>query len=141
MKLEALEWVAKADGDFFDAQRGVRARKNRNPDGVCFHCQQCIEKYLKARLTEAGIRFPKTHDLARLLDLLQPAEPDWAPWRPDLDILTDYAISFRYPAENATLDEARSAFKICKMLRARVREKLALKNDQANRKIKKGKTR
>ena len=65
MKGEALEWVAKADGDFFDAQRGMRARKNQNYDGVCFHCQQCIEKYLKGRLTAAGVIFPKTHDLAR----------------------------------------------------------------------------
>jgi hypothetical protein len=26
MKAETREWAAKADGDFFDAQRGVRAR-------------------------------------------------------------------------------------------------------------------
>jgi len=35
MKRETGEWIAKADGDFFDAQRGVRARKNPNYDGIC----------------------------------------------------------------------------------------------------------
>jgi HEPN domain-containing protein len=109
MKAEAREWVAKADGDFFDAQRGVRARKNPNHDGVCFHCQQCIEKYLKARLIEAAKTFPKTHDLARLLDLLLPTEPSWEAWRSELNILTDYAVSFRYPEESATRDDAKKA--------------------------------
>jgi HEPN domain-containing protein len=77
MKAETREWAAKADGDFFDAQRGIRARSNPNFDGVCFHCQQCIEKYLKARMVEASISFPKIHDLARLLDLVSKAEPAW----------------------------------------------------------------
>jgi HEPN domain-containing protein len=45
-----------------------RSRKKHSRDLVCFHLQQCIEKYLKARLNEAGIPFPKTHDLERLLD-------------------------------------------------------------------------
>jgi len=65
MKAETGEWVAKAEGDFHDAQRGIRARKNPNYDGVCFNTQQCIEKYLKGCLVEAGIRFPKIHNLAR----------------------------------------------------------------------------
>lgn len=43
MKRETQEWIAKADGDFYDAQRGTRVRKNPNYDGVCFHAQQCIE--------------------------------------------------------------------------------------------------
>ena len=42
---------------------------------VCFHCQQSVEKYLKARLEEAAISFPKTHDLENLLMLLLPLEP------------------------------------------------------------------
>ena len=48
MKPETREWIAKADGDFYDAQRGVRARKHANYDGVCFHAQQCIADYAVA---------------------------------------------------------------------------------------------
>src|SRR5205807_1800981 len=46
------EWVDKAEGDFASAQRELRARKSPNFDAACFHCHQCIEKYLKARLHE-----------------------------------------------------------------------------------------
>lgn len=126
MKRETHEWIAKADGDFYDSQRGVRVRKNPNYDGVCFHAQQCIEKYFKGRMVEAGIAFPKTHDLVRLLDLLSKTEPSWEMWRPDLDVLTDYAVSFRYPEESATLEEAKRAFKICRTLRAQIRQSFGL---------------
>lgn len=127
MKLETREWIAKADGDFYDAQRGVRARKHANHDGVCFHTQQCIEKYLKARLVEAGITFPKTHDLVRLLELVSPVEASWELWRSELDVLTDYAVAFRYPAESATKQEAKRAFAICKRLREQIRDGFGLR--------------
>jgi HEPN domain-containing protein len=58
-----LEWIEKAEGDFATAQRELRARKLPNYDAVCFHAQQCAEKYLKAMLQEAGIVFGKTHNL------------------------------------------------------------------------------
>ncbi|MBI2433302.1 MAG: HEPN domain-containing protein [Candidatus Hydrogenedentes bacterium] len=40
-----------------------------NYDSVCFHAQQCGEKYAKALLQEAGVAFRKTHDLGELVDL------------------------------------------------------------------------
>jgi HEPN domain-containing protein len=36
-----------------------------------------VEKYFKALLCEAGVAFPRTHDLAALLKLLLPLEPLW----------------------------------------------------------------
>jgi HEPN domain-containing protein len=59
----ALEWVAKAEEDFNVAQREYRARKNPAYNAACFHAQQCAEKYLKARLQEANIAFPRPHSL------------------------------------------------------------------------------
>lgn len=35
MKPIALEWVAKAEGDFATVEREARARKAPNYDGVC----------------------------------------------------------------------------------------------------------
>ena len=110
MKAETGEWVAKAEGDFHDAQRGIRARKNPNYDGVCFNTQQCIEKYLKGCLVEAGIRFPKIHDLAKVLDLVLPLEPSWEAWRSGLNLLSRFAVEFRYPGTAATREDAREAF-------------------------------
>jgi HEPN domain-containing protein len=130
MKAETRAWVAKAEGDYHDALRGLRARKYPNYDGVCFHVQQCIGKYLKARLVEAGLAFPKTHDLARLLDLILPIEPLWETWRADLNLLGSFAVEYRYPGESATKEDARHAGRLCRMLRTRLRESLGLRNGQ-----------
>src|SRR6185437_15863779 len=59
------EWVAKAESDYDGACEALRSRKKSRRDRICFFSQQCVEKYLKARLTEAGIAFPRTHELAR----------------------------------------------------------------------------
>jgi len=67
-------------------------------DIVCFHCQQCAEKYLKALLVYLGVHFPNTHDLRLLLDLVTE--------RVSLDLkrtrvipLSRYVIEGRYPGE------------------------------------------
>ena len=69
------EWVEKAEEDFAVAQREA-ARGNPPPfNAICFHAQQCAEKYLKARLCEAGKAITRTHDLPTLLNDLIPARP------------------------------------------------------------------
>jgi HEPN domain-containing protein len=128
MKPLTLDWIEKAEGDFQVASQIMRRRKHRVYDAACFHCQQAIEKYLKARLFEAGLPFPKTHDLVVLLNLLLPVEPLWKPFEPAAMGLTDDAVDFRYPGDNATLPEARLALKHCRSLRAEVRRSLGLKN-------------
>ncbi len=70
MKPLTAEWVVKAEADFQGAL-ALSRRKNPLPDLVCFHCQQCAEKYLKAVLQEWGIPFPKTHVLTDLLARLR----------------------------------------------------------------------
>ena len=75
MKPMTAEWVEKAEGDFVVAAQIMRRRQHRVLDAACFHCQQTVEKYFKARLCEAGIAFPKTHDLVALLGLLLPVQP------------------------------------------------------------------
>ena len=71
------EWVTKAEGDHTTMLRELHARKSPNYDSACFHAQQCVRKYLKARLQEENISFTKTHNLVTLLDLLLPIEPAW----------------------------------------------------------------
>jgi HEPN domain-containing protein len=121
MKPLTLEWIEKAEGDFISAQREFRAKKFPNYDAACFHSQQCAEKYLKARLQEAGIPFGKTHDLAVLLDSLLQVEPLWDSFRSQLRILTAFAIEFRYPGQSADKEMARQAISICKSIRSTVR--------------------
>jgi hypothetical protein len=50
-------WVRKAEGDFGAAGALARVDSSRYADAICFHAQQCVEKYLKARLVCEGIHF------------------------------------------------------------------------------------
>lgn len=127
MKPTTREWVRKAENDFKVAVQILRRRKEIVADAACFHCQQCIEKYLKARLIESGMPFPRTHDLLQLLNAALAIEPLWAAYSKAVDGITDYAVSFRYPGQNATVREAKTALKHCKSLRSEARRSLGLK--------------
>jgi HEPN domain-containing protein len=48
MKKTTKEWVKKAEADYDYAVEGSQSKKPLH-DGVCFHCQQCAEKYLKGQ--------------------------------------------------------------------------------------------
>lgn len=126
MKPITSEWVAKAEGDFAIVQRESRARKNPSFDGACFHAQQCAEKYLKARLCEAGMEFAKIHDLVALLNQVLTAEPGWQRFREDLAYLSDFAVTFRYPGESADKAAATEAHQRCKRFREAARAALGL---------------
>ena len=117
MNRPAREWIAKAEGDYATALREVRARKDPNYDAACFHAQQCIEKYLKGILQARRIGFARAHDLCLLLDTSLGEFPLWESFRPDMEMLTQYAIAFRYPGETATKGEARQAVDTATKLR------------------------
>jgi len=126
MKPATREWVRCAEEDFEVATALIRRRAKMTANSIGFHCQQCIEKYLKARLEEAGLLAPKTHDLIALLQLLLPLEPLWASFAPALRGLNDYAVRFRYPGHIASRPDATLALKICRSLRGDVRLSLGL---------------
>ena len=65
-----------------------------------FHAQQAAEKLLKAWLAAQGEMYPLSHDLATLLDLLKPSEPE-ADRFEDLVDYTPYAVRLRYAAADA----------------------------------------
>lgn len=110
-------------------ERESRVRKNPNYDGICFHAQQCAEKYLKARLSKAEIHFTKIHDLVALLELVLAVEPIWEDFRTDLAFLSDFAVNFRYPGESADREAATSAVKRCRVFRKAARFRLGLESD------------
>jgi HEPN domain-containing protein len=130
MRPSTHEWIVKAEGDYVMACREIRARKAPNYDGVCFHAQPCVEKYLKARLHADGVDFPKTHDLALLLDLTMPSEPDWELLRPAAETLTDYAVRVRYPGISADKQTAQEALSCCSLIRERARLSLNLPDEK-----------
>jgi HEPN domain-containing protein len=60
-----------------------------------FHAQQAAEKSLKAWLCVRGLAYPPTHDLSRLLTLLENSGADVAAYWP-LDQYTLFAVQARY---------------------------------------------
>lgn len=63
-----------------------------------FHAQQAVEKALKAWLSIAELEYPLTHSLNVLFGLLESkVGPEITEYR-DLEMLTPFAVQFRYEA-------------------------------------------
>src|SRR5690349_15788003 len=101
MKKSTKEWVKKAEDDYVFAKQG---RESKTPvhDGVCFHCQQCAEKYLKALMEENGLFIPKTHDLEVLLSATVGHYAQLRSLRRGVLFLSEFAVDFRYPGNDAS---------------------------------------
>ena len=126
-----LEWVENAEEDYVVVQL---LHQGQNPvyNAICFHAQQCVEKYLKAWLQEANIPFPRTHDLKELLNLIVPTIPIWRAWQTDFSKLSEHAVDSRYPGASATADNVEHAMRICDEVRQSIREQLKLPLDAAD---------
>jgi HEPN domain-containing protein len=103
-------WLLRAQHDLETAEAMI---DHRNPptDIVCYHCQQCAEKCLKAFLVERDQDFPKTHDLERLLALCIEYDAACATIEEEVVRLTGYAVTTRYIDDWREIgeDEAREA--------------------------------
>lgn len=127
MKPSTMEWIEKAEADFDVVVVLRRSRKRRRYDAICFHCQQCVEKYLKARLNEADLPLPHTHDLALLLKRCLSTEPLWVVMEMKLKFLTDFAVATRYPGEWTDRDAASEAYQTCLAFRNLARSAFLLR--------------
>jgi len=120
------EWVEKAEKDFVSAAREITAQENANHDLVCFLCQQCAEKYLKATLVRLEQTVPRTHDLGGLMELLVNDVPDYERHWNRLELLSSRAVDVRYPGYTAELDEAHEALETAREFRHAARKILGL---------------
>lgn len=119
------DWIQKAENDLVTAVHTLKLRRKCPTDTVCYHAQQCVEKYGKALLTLLNIDFPRTHDLTILARRL-PKEVKLTATLEELDRMTEYAITSRYPGdyEVISLAEARKAVQIARQIRQAVRRQL-----------------
>jgi len=132
MKKTTREWVRKVEADHVLARRASRGKTPLH-DGVCFHCQQCAEKYLKALLEELGLAVPRTHNLDDVLNLLLPHHPTLRPFRRGLIFLTDFAVETRYPGDNATRRQATAALRWEDQVRMAARSLLSIRPPRPGR--------
>lgn len=125
MKPLVSEWVVKAEGDYRVATQ-LFAMQDPIYDAVCFHAQQCVEKYLKAVLQYHNTAFPKTHDLVELLGLNERFVPELLPLEQEMDRLTTYAVETRYPGISADEQLAKTAVELMAQARTILRSTLGL---------------
>jgi HEPN domain-containing protein len=133
MKKTTAAWVRKAEADRIAARECGQVTTPLH-DVVCFHCQQCAEKYLKGLLEELGLSIPKTHQLDSLLPLLLPHYSSLRPLHRGLLFLTNFAVGARYPFFNATGRQAASALRWAERVRATARDLLGIRNRPTRRK-------
>lgn len=91
------EWLTLADDGLRLAEF---AMKDSDPVcwGAAFHCQQAVEKSLKAFLAYHERHVEKTHDIEFLLGLCAKILPEAGDLIDAGGKLSDYAIESRYPA-------------------------------------------
>jgi HEPN domain-containing protein len=97
-------WFAKAESDLYTA-RLVAAQIVAYKDIVGFHCQQCAEKYLKAFLIYLDTPFPRTHDLERLLVLLENHTDIPDDIQEAAIYIDDFSVEVRYPLGRVDITE------------------------------------
>ena len=124
----ARGWVDKAENDLKTAVHTLTITDDCPTDTVCFHAQQCVEKYLKALLALRQTPFPRVHSVAALVALLpQGSRPPIS--GAEQERLTDYAVVARYPGEYEPISrpEARRAVAVARRVRREVRRWLPLR--------------
>ena len=126
MKETTAAWIAKAESDFAGARLVLEHGEEHIADIICFHCQQCAEKYLKGFLNEQDVEFPREHVLIPLLELCVALDASFNPLQPMLNGLNAYAVTIRYPGAVATRSMAEKAVADATYVRAFVRGKLGL---------------
>ena len=124
MKELVNEWIRKAKKDEGTAKREALIGEDANSDAVCFHAQQAIEKCLKGLLQHCEIRFSKTHDLSALLELLLPRFPDLNVLDDDMEWMSAFAVEIRYPGEDATETDVKTALIIMENALTIIRDKI-----------------
>lgn len=115
----------EVENDLKAATRTMKLARGCPTDTVCFHAQQCVEKYLKSVLVMQQIEFSKTHDLRILMERI-PSTIRIEFNASEQDRLTRYAVATCYPGEDEpiTMPEAREAVRMARRVRAQIRKLL-----------------
>lgn len=110
--IEVSAWLHKAAEDLRAAEVDPSASPPLLADAG-FHCQQAVEKAMKALFVFDAQPFGKTHDLRALGDALASRHPQLEGLVDHVAPLTEYAWRFRYPGDlfEPPEDEIRESLK------------------------------
>lgn len=90
------EWIKKAEHDLGSAKIIFLYLPDYS-DTIAFHCQQAVEKYIKAILVYKEIEFQRSHDLIYLLELLSSVSEISKDRYKKAVSLNGYSVQIRYP--------------------------------------------
>lgn len=96
VKLVIERWLIKADHDLQTAKL-VLSDEPPITDTACFHCQQCVEKCLKAYLVSVDEHVEKTHFLIVLVERCAKHNLEFLKLSKTAEMLTKYVVTTRYP--------------------------------------------
>jgi len=90
------QWLAKANEDLLVVER-LTENEIIATSSVCFHCQQAVEKFLKAFLIAHETEIKKTHNIEYLLSECSDIDKDFS----DIDPkeLSEFGVDARYPGD------------------------------------------
>ncbi len=130
---EIAEWIIKADHDLGTAIV-TYLHIPEFKDTITFHCQQSVEKCLKAYLIYWGISFKLTHDLIYLLELIHTKDISINVYFERIVKLQNYAVEIRYPNELIFLthEKVLEAIETSKLVRKAICEKMNITIDYNN---------
>ena len=94
------QWLDIAESDLGVARHLFELYRPMPLEIICYHCQQCAEKALKALYITLDIPggVPRTHDLSLLLDQMRNAVTIDDSLYDLADTLTPYGTAARYPS-------------------------------------------
>lgn len=127
---EIAQWISKGDHDLGTAKI-TYLHIPEYLDTVTFHCQQAVEKYLKAYLIFNSTAFKFTHDLIYLLELITQKDSDFESYYDTVSELQGYAVEIRYPNETIYLsnEKVEKAMIVAKDVRDFVTRKMNITVD------------
>ena len=123
-------WLLKANNDIRIIQNEFSLPENMIvTDGVCFHAQQAVEKFLKSFLISKNTEFSNTHNINFLLSKCIFIDKEFEIL--DLGNLNYYGIDVRYGEEFylPSNKEAKESFKIASKVKEFVLNKLNVKEE------------
>jgi len=112
--------ITKAKEDFVAANYLLDGYNNHNLELkleiIYFHLQQCAEKSIKSLLDFKNIKFPHTHDIEELINILNENNIKISNGIEKLTDLTEFTVDGRYAVVHDDLDDAEKYIDILKQL-------------------------
>ena len=125
---DAKKWISIAERDYAVSVTLHKLHRPLPIEIICFHCQQSVEKSLKAILAHNNAEIPKTHDIRLLNELCEKFISEFVVDSRVAETISDFAVVTRYVEVNRdyTEDTGDFALKQAREISDKVKEVLNL---------------